>query len=160
MQHTANCDFRELMYNNTMTNGFDPTLGQIISILFVSPEAIALEDISKETGFSLSATSKNLKFLSNINMVKRIKKPGTKKVYFFMEKDLFNSFLLTLKKKKENIIGPSLQKLPEIIKKYKEENSSNDELKIAELYYQQILAFGKAIESVIETFKKEMENIK
>jgi HTH-type transcriptional regulator, osmoprotectant uptake regulator len=152
---SAKEEFITLMTNNARINGLDDLFCRIVGILFAEPEEVALEELSKRTGYSLSAVSTALKIAEQHGFVKRISKPGSKKAYFYMEKGIASMFSDMLLKKYEHIVLPSKQHLPEIILKYKSEKSpeSREGLKIAESYYKQILMFDK----IFSTMRTQLE---
>jgi len=116
-------EFIELIAENRKVNGLDELSSKIIGILFIEPEEVALDELANRTGYSLSAVSTALKFIERAGIVKRSKKPKSKKVYFYMGKDILAMFLQIMRRKYEKIILPSKQKLPRIIEKYKQEST-------------------------------------
>ncbi|MCP3684895.1 MAG: winged helix-turn-helix transcriptional regulator [bacterium] len=124
--------------------------------LFIEPKEISLEDLAKRTGYSLSAVSTAMKFLERAGIVKRMKKPKSRKTYFFMESDLMTIFTEHIKRKYEKVIIPTKQKLPAIIERYKSEKSkdSKEELKILQNYYKSVMISEKVLENMAETLDK------
>jgi HTH-type transcriptional regulator, osmoprotectant uptake regulator len=155
MKMSAKEEFITLMTDNARVNGLDDLFCRIVGILFAEPEEVSLEELSKKTGYSLSAVSTALKIAEQHGFVKRIRKPGSKKAYFYMEKGIAAMFADTLLKKYEHIVLPSKQQLPEIIQKFKSEKSpeSKEGLKIAENYYKQILIFDKFFSTMRTQFE-------
>ncbi len=145
---SAKDEFIDLITNNSRINGLDEVSSIAIGILYVEPKEIALDELAEKTGYSLSAVSTSMKMLENFGLIKRVKKPGSKKVYFYMEKDMVQTTIQLMRTKLEKVIRPSLEKIPKIIKHYKTENSkeSKEELKNLEKYYKQI----KQAESLME----------
>ncbi len=149
-------EFIELIAENSKVNGLDELSSKIIGILFIEPEEVALDELANRTGYSLSAVSTALKFIERAGIVKRTKKPKSRKVYFYMGKDMLAISLQIMKRKYEKIILPSKQKLPRIIEKYKQESTkeSGEELGIVENYYKEILFFEQILKEFIETFEQ------
>jgi DNA-binding transcriptional regulator GbsR (MarR family) len=149
-------EFIELMTENSKVNGLDELSSRIIGILFIEPEEIALDELAKRTGYSLSAISTAMKFIERAGIVKRSKKPKSRKVYYYMEKDILATWIRLMRRKYENIILPSKQKLPKIIEKYKQEKSENseEELRIVENYYKQVLYSEQLIKDSIKTLEQ------
>ncbi|MEM2131499.1 MAG: MarR family transcriptional regulator [Candidatus Woesearchaeota archaeon] len=139
----------------TMSNEKEPFL-DVITILFLEPEEIALEEIAERTGYSLASVSNTMKMLENNGFVERIKKPKTKKVYFFMEKDLAKINLLKIKFISQHI-KEVLSQLPIVIEKYsKLKNERNKKkLKIIENYKAQLIDFN----SIVENWQKDLEKM-
>jgi DNA-binding transcriptional regulator GbsR (MarR family) len=150
-------EFKELITQNLKAEGFDDISSTIVSALFIEPEEMSLEEISIETGYSLSAVSTAMKNLSQYHIVRRFKKPGSKKVFFFLDKNLASIGAQALRMKYDNVILPSKKALPEIIKKYEDDSSdrSKCESEIISRYYKQILK----LESIVDDFLSDMEKI-
>jgi len=156
MTESPKNEFIELIAENSKVNGLDELSSKIIGILFIEPEEVALDELANRTGYSLSAVSTALKFIERAGIVKRTKKPKSRKVYFYMEKDMLAISLQITRRKYEKIILPSKQKLPKIIEKYKQESTkeSGEELGIVENYYKEILFFEQILKEFIETFEQ------
>ncbi|WP_406658155.1 hypothetical protein V7O62_06305 [Methanolobus sp. ZRKC2] len=150
-------EFIELISQNLKAQGFDEISSRIVGVLFIETEEMSLEEIAIETGYSLSAVSTAMKNLSHLHIVKRFKKPGSRKAFFFLDKNLVSAGTQVLRTKYEDVIIPSKKRLPDIIEKYKNENSKNseEELRIIEHYHRQVLK----LEKVVKNFLEEMEKI-
>jgi len=152
MAKTAKDEFRELIRDNVKANGMDELSSRLIAILYVSPKEISLERLAKTTGYSLSSVSTSLKMIERFGFVKRMKKPKSRKVYYYMEKDLMTMTLKILKRKYEKVIVPSKEKLPVIIERYKKLKGSEakKEAEIAKNYYKQVAASQGMMEKMIK----------
>ncbi|MCK5234230.1 MAG: hypothetical protein KAJ20_00030 [Candidatus Aenigmarchaeota archaeon] len=157
MVESVRNEFIELMARNFRLNGFDDLTSKIVGVLYIEPCEISLEKVADKTGYSLSAVSTSMKLLVRMSIIKRIKKPKSRKVYFFMEKDMVTFMLEAMKRKYEFALLASKEALPKIIEKYKSKGNEclNDELKIIEQYYNQIVAF----EDVMKNFIEALENL-
>jgi DNA-binding transcriptional regulator GbsR (MarR family) len=156
-QDSPKQEFTELIAQNLKSEGFDEISSRIVGVLFIEPEEMSLEEISIETGYSLSAVSTAMKNLSQFHIVRRFKKPGSKKAFFFLDKNLASIGAQALRMKYNSVILPSKKILPDIIKKYESEglDKTTGELEIITRYYRQIMK----LESIVEKFLDEMENI-
>ncbi len=156
---SAKEEFINLMSENSKVHGLDELSSRILGILFLETNEISLEDLSKKAKYSLSAVSTSMKFLERTGTIKRLKKPNSRKVFFYMEKDMMGMLMQIMQRKLEKIIIPTKQKLPAIINKYKKEKSkkSKDELKIIEEYHNQVI---DSEEILIKTMKiiKDVQN--
>ena len=119
MTESSKSEFIERISANSKVNGLDELPSKLIGILYAEPREIDLDDLAKRTGYSLSAVSTAMKFVERAGIVKRLKKPKSRKVYFYMEKDIISMFTQLLRRKYESIILPSKHKLPKIIEGYK-----------------------------------------
>ena len=155
-------EFIDLMIENCKVNGLDELSSKIIALLYAEPNEISLDEIAKRTRYSLSAVSTAMKFIKRIGFVKRIKKPKSRKVYFYMEKSMIMFSLDVIRRKYEKVILPTKQRLPSIIKRYKREKSENskNELKIIENYYKEVLASEDIMKKSIQMLENAKRNLK
>ncbi|NOQ38591.1 hypothetical protein GQ472_06950 [archaeon] len=155
MVESARNEFIELMARNFKQNGFDDCTSKIVGALYIEPKEISLETVSDKTGYSLSAVSTAMKLLVSMGIIKRIKKPKSRKVYFFMEKDMVACMLDHMKKNYELSLLMSKEALPKIIERYKsrEQEIFGEELMIIEQYYNQVVAFEDVMKNFIEALE-------
>ena len=155
-------EFIDLMAENCRTNGLDEISSKIIAVLYAEPNELSLDEIAKRTKYSLSAVCTATKLIKKIGLVKRIKKPKSRKIYFYMKKDMTVFFLDTMKRKYEKVLLPTKQILPSIIKKYKNEKSkkSKQELKIIENYYREVIVSEGIVKKLIKMLENAENNLK
>lgn len=122
-------DFDNFMKKMYKSMGFDNITASMLSFLYIEPGEVSLEKISERTGYSLASISNKVKILEQVGVVYRIKKPKSKKVYLFFEKDILliqeNKILMARKL----MLNPVKEKLPQIIEKYKGANLNVKEKK-------------------------------
>lgn len=149
-------EFIELMTENCRTNGLDEVSCKIIALLYIEPNELSLEELAERTKYSLSAVCTAAKLIERMGLIKKIKKPKSKKVYFYMEKGMTMFSLNLIRRKYEGVIIPTKQKLPLIIKKYKNGKSekSKQELKIIKNYYKEVLAAEHIMEKLIQMLEE------
>jgi len=93
-----------------------------------------------------------------MGIINRMKKPGSRKVYLFMEKDIMSKSLELMQKKYENVILKSKIVLPSIIKECKKNvktQKQKQELKIVCDYYNQIIHAESIIPKMIEILREK-----
>lgn len=146
-------EFIKLMYDINKSKGLDELTSKIISILYVESKEISLEELAKRTGYSLSAVSTSMKMFNKSKLIKKLKKPKSKRVYFYMEKDIVPYLIDTIKKTIENI-EIAKKKMPEIINEYKKSKINKEEIKIAEDYYKRISITENIMKNIIESVEK------
>lgn len=152
----------KLMKKVALGYGLDELTGEIISILFLEPEPVSMEELSERTGYSLSTLSTKLKFMERVDFITRVKKPGSKKAYFYIEKDMKSRLVRRLKRSNEIQIEPIKQEVPKIIEKYKDKiEASKDEkakqkLKILQEYHDFMIKYEK----LMNEFIKKIERLK
>jgi DNA-binding transcriptional regulator GbsR (MarR family) len=154
MPGTAKSEFIDLISRINRAKGLDELHSCIIGILYAEPGEVSLEELSRRTGYSLSAVSTAMKFLERAGVAKRVRKPGSKKVYFFMEKDLIASFIDAMKRSHETALLTAKDAVPGIIERYKSRKGPSDELRIIENYYRQLLT----VEGILKEFIAKLED--
>lgn len=130
----------------------------IFAVLYLEPESMPMEEIAERTGYSLASISNTMKFMQNLGIVQRIKKPGSRKVYFFVEKNLIKLNIRKLRAAQDTFVKSMKTQLPPIIRKYKKkarDEKSKQKLKIIENYYSQI----KKFENILEDWRKDLEKL-
>jgi len=135
--------------------GLDNLTAKLITILYFSPREVSMNDLAKKTGYSLSSVSNKLRVLEDV-FVQRVKKPGTKKVFYYMEKDIIKVNQRKVKAAHERQIHAIKKFVPYMMEKYKNAKLTEEEkeiVKIGKDYYQQILKFEK----ILEDFEKQLE---
>jgi len=77
-----------LFSNVASSIGYSPLHGEIIGILLISDKPLSLQEIAKELGYSPSMISLSLDLLEVLDVIKKIKKPGDRKLYVKLSGDL------------------------------------------------------------------------
>ncbi len=113
--------------------GMDDLSSKIFALLFVSPTEISLEDLAKETGYSLSSISNKAKMLEMNTWITRVRKAGSKKVYYYTEKDMMTSILLMMEKIGSVEATTAKAEIPAIISHLKSHDLSDEEKKKIEI---------------------------
>lgn len=141
--------------------GVDELTARILSILNFEPDDISMEEIAGRTGYSLASISLKMKNIEDFWGIKRIQKPGSRKVYFRMEKNLLDAFTLQVKNGYEAELNIARKKIAPLIDRYRKEASTEEEKKrlaIFENYQQQITSFEELISFIyrkVEQMEKQ-----
>jgi len=153
MPETAKEQFIELLAELQRDKGLDELTSRVIGILFIEPREVALEELSERTGYCLSAVCTSMKMLVRTGIIRRVKKPGSRKVYFFLEKDILAIFRQSMKTM-EGSMSLLKTRLPQIIEKYRTEKSesSRNELRVVEEYYTDVVAMEGLFKKIQEMF--------
>ena len=161
MKKSPKEEFIELMVEIQREKGLDELSSKLIGIMFIEPHDVTLEELSKRTGYSLSAVCTSMKFLEKLGLIKRFKKPGSRKLYFFMGKDM-PSMLTEMVKRFEKYTSTLKTRIPGIIEAYRKEKSksSREELKIVEKYYEQLILFDNMMKKLIEMTETKNPNLR
>jgi DNA-binding transcriptional regulator GbsR (MarR family) len=145
----------EFMAGLGVAQGLPDLLSKIFAVIYFEPKEIALEEIAKKTGYGLSSISSAMKMVEPMPHVKRIRKPGSKKVYFYMDKNMTKMMMDSFKQKLTLVIKPGKEKLPLIIKNYEEylkthkDKEIKAKLKILKDYHNQITEFEQIIKKFL-----------
>ena len=150
-------DFTEYSFGMSRALGMPDLHANLLSILFLEPEPVSMEELAKRTGYSLSAISTAMSFLQNINQVRKTRK--ARKVYYTTEKDGRKVIRDVLSKVREAKLKPTSEYIPGIIKKYEKIAKKNEEVKIRleiiKKYHKQMLKVDALLKKALE----EMESI-
>lgn len=155
LKMNADTEFTELLKHLCKIQGIDDLTATILAKLFIEPEEISMEDLAKKTGYSLASISNKIKLFEQIDIIKKKTKPGTRKIFLYMEKD-FSKFFIRLFLKKLEVVSIAKTKLPGIIKNYEAQAKSNKEkqkLQLIENYYNSILKFDKILQELLQKIK-------
>lgn len=112
--------FVDLFTEVQKKGGLDSLSGKLIGELYIEPGELSLQQLSERTGYSISAVSSKMKNLTRSGFVKRTKKPGTKRVYFHIEKGLIDNFLNVFDELHQNMIQMMKENVPGIIEDYED----------------------------------------
>lgn len=72
------------------TIGYSPLHGKIIGVLLIKDRPVSLTELAKDTGYSSSMISLSLDFLEVMEVIRKIKKTGDRKLYVQLNGDLLN----------------------------------------------------------------------
>ena len=152
-------EFIEFYQTASRVQGVDASLGTIMAVLYLEPKEISMEELAKKTGYCLASICNKLKMFEPAGYVKRIRKPGTKKVYLRAEKNILEIMKKGFTMKQELVINLAKEKIPKIISKYKDKKLSEEQkkkIKIIEEYYKEMLKFKE----LIHEMQKKIDEMK
>lgn len=93
-----------------------------------------------------------MKLMENFGLIQRIKKPHSRKAYFYVSKDLIGTFIEVSKKKHHAMLSPALDKLPELIARAGKEKS--DIQSIIRGYYKQMVKIDEIMNMQLRLMEK------
>jgi DNA-binding transcriptional regulator GbsR (MarR family) len=99
--------------------GQDSLESKITAILFIEPNDVAMDELAKMTGYSLPSICNKVRRMEQAGLIIRRTRPGTKKVYLFMEKDPTKVIKNHLKQMQQIRMKIAKEGLPQLIAKYK-----------------------------------------
>jgi len=82
-------DFTEGLSHISRFWGFPKGMGAIFAVLYLSPTALALDEIVQETGLTKGAISTEIRALARMGLVHRSTKLGDRKDYYEAESDFY-----------------------------------------------------------------------
>ena len=148
--------FIDLYKEMGKAHGMCDLLGTIFARLYIEPGEVAMDDLAKETGYSLASICNHIKIFNSIIPIKKIRKPGSKKIFLYIEKDFTKMMKDILLRKEEYGMKFAKGKLPSIINECKNKAKSNKDkkkVKILENYYKQIIQIEGLFHEMIEKFE-------
>lgn len=137
----------------------DFLLMKLFAKLYLSSEPIAMEDLAKETGYSLASVSNKTRMLGPLFNIRKIKKPGSKKIYLYMDKDILSLLKRVLIMKEEQVVKKAKEKIPLILKEHRRKAKSykdKEKIRIMEGYHEQILKFEKILKRILIEIEKPL----
>jgi len=122
-------DIKEKIYstfaNIASSLGYSEVHGRIIACLLIHEDPISLSVVAKETGYSPSMVSLSIDFLETVGMVKRVKKPGDRKLYLKSNGSLLDGLKRALIVRLEKNVSNSFQEFEEYKKELKKISGEN-----------------------------------
>ncbi|MGM5484350.1 MAG: GbsR/MarR family transcriptional regulator [Nanobdellota archaeon] len=152
-------EYIDLIKELARSQGSDALSGEIYAILYLSRDKVSMDEIAEETGYSLATISNKLKFLEMANIIERTKKPGSRKHYVYMKKDLIEIHKQNLINAQKNSIKKIKEKLPDIIKNYrKKKKHDKEKLSIMKNHLNQAGKIDKVMDKIIKELEDEKDN--
>lgn len=106
--------------------GFPKGMGAIFGVLYLSPEALSLDEIVQETGLTKGAISTEIRALARMGLVHRSSKLGDRKDYYEAEADFYAAIRSILKERQNSEFDRALRSVRETLE-IMEENWVDDE---------------------------------
>ncbi len=153
--------FIELYRKIGEIQGIDCSIAAIFAKLYIEPKEISMEELAKSTGYSLASISNKVHFIENISPLRKFRKPGSKKVFLYMEKDILSILRNAFLKKERYAVSIAKEKIPLIIDEYSKKATKKEKAKLRILkdYYNQIMKLETLLKIFIKTINK-FEKIK
>jgi DNA-binding transcriptional regulator GbsR (MarR family) len=162
----AEQELRELLVQTSTRLGIPPLVAEVHAIIMMEPKEMSLEDITERTGYSLASVSTTVRHLETMRKVRRVTRPGSKKIYVQGEKDTIQAVHDHFKNAVEAMIRPLNESLPGIIKKLKEEvhaqkgKEEQATLKERIAWYERLLEQNRSMDLLFTRIEKEFHALK
>ncbi|MDP7492754.1 MAG: winged helix-turn-helix transcriptional regulator [Candidatus Undinarchaeales archaeon] len=116
---TADEEFHQLFVDVTTSFGLPAAPGRIMAELFLVEGPVTMQELSEKTGYSLPTLSRNVRALDGMGIVRRDKRPGSKKSYISIRsKKLLEIMMNIMRIGYEREVKVMLRDLPRIRKGY------------------------------------------
>jgi DNA-binding transcriptional regulator GbsR (MarR family) len=90
--------------------GYSEVHGRIIGALLVAGGELSLDELAKKTGYSLSTISLSLEMLTLLDIIRKLKVPGDRKLYIKLQGSLMEGLKNAIVLKAKKSAGDTLQK--------------------------------------------------
>jgi DNA-binding transcriptional regulator GbsR (MarR family) len=95
------------------TIGYSPLHGKIIGVLLLEGGPVSLEEMAKKTGYSASMISLSIDFLELMEVIKRVKKAGDRKLYVTLNGDLLGILKKAIVMRVKKVLSNSINDFDE-----------------------------------------------
>lgn len=148
--------------------GINRTFAQILALLFITGEAMTVEQIMERLQISRGNASMNLRDLQDWGIVRKFRRPGERRDTYLAEGDPWQMFARVARERKRREIDPTVEAIQECIDKLPEE--ANDAasnvcrgrlselleiFQLIDLVYSQAVATDSAYRSTIRAIREE-----
>ena len=139
---------------------FDDLTTLIYARLFIDPDEVAMEDLARETGYSLASVSNKIKILETCGVVVRRTRPGTRKVYVFAPKDMVKVMLNYLTGYQQGEVAMVKSDIPRMLDGLKGKKLSireKEQKEILKKYFADTLLFDDMITRFLAELMNEQQ---
>ncbi len=95
--------------------GFSKSMGAIFGVLYLSPEALSLDELVERTAFTKGAVSTSVRTLARMGLVHRQSKLGDRKDYYIAENDFYKAVRAILKERENSEFSRALSSVEETL---------------------------------------------
>jgi DNA-binding transcriptional regulator GbsR (MarR family) len=110
-------DFTEGLSQISKFWGFPKGMGAIFAVLYLSPDALSLDELVEQTGLTKGAISTNVRALARMGLVRPSTKLGDRKDYYEAETDFYKSIRAILKERQNSEFDSAVQSVRETLEK-------------------------------------------
>ena len=144
-------EFIQLVTDINRMRGMSSLPARLVAEVYMSEDEISLGELTERTGYSRSAVSGEMKNLVRSGVVRKKRKPGSRKVFFYMEKGLIDNFIRSFEKVQGKAVERLKERIPEILERYDEESEEKD---MIQQYYEETLELEEAMKHFVEELKE------
>lgn len=139
--------------------GVDDITAQILSILNFESNEISMEELAQRTGYSLASISLKIKNIEQFWSIKRIYKPGSRRTYLYMEKNLLDAFAIQIRNGFGTELDIAKTRITPLIEEYRK-NATTQEQKTKLHTYENYLSEINKFEELIHYIYYQINYLK
>lgn len=113
--------YQNLIASSMASFGLKTVDTTIYAFVYCSLDNVSLDDVAKGTGYSLATVSTVAKQLIAIHLLKKVKKPGTKKVFLSASRNGAEMITEKLSAVLNLVVAPKKESLPKLISSLKKD---------------------------------------
>jgi HTH-type transcriptional regulator, glycine betaine synthesis regulator len=112
------------------TAGFSRMIGQIYSLLYLSPTQLSLGEIAEKLGVSKASVSLNTQNMERMGMIRRFNRPADRRDYYEADADFWKVIRGILRDREKKLIGELKNMLAKDLQNVKKSAASDQESKL------------------------------
>jgi len=147
-------DFTEGLSQISRFWGFPKGMGAIFAVLYLSPTALALDEIVQETGLTKGAISTEIRVLARMGLVHRSTKLGDRKDYYSAEADFYTAIKSILKERQNSEFDRAIRSVKDTLTNMDENWVDNEEWNFVYARVQALQDFFDAIDNLTKAVIK------
>jgi DNA-binding transcriptional regulator GbsR (MarR family) len=120
-------DFTEGLSQISKFWGFPKGMGAIFAVLYLSPDALSLDELVEQTGLTKGGISTNVRALARMGLVRASTKLADRKDYYEAETDFYKSIRAILKERQNSEFDSAIQSVRETLEKLEAGAGPEDE---------------------------------
>jgi len=128
--------------------GFPKGMGAIFAVLYLSPTALSLDEIVKETGLTKGAVSTEVRVLARMGLVHRSTKLGDRKDYYSAESDFYAAIRSILQERQNSEFDRAVRSVKDTLTVMDENWVEDDDWNFVYARVQALQDFFDAIDSL------------
>jgi DNA-binding transcriptional regulator GbsR (MarR family) len=102
-------------------------MGAIFAVLYLSPDALSLDELVEQTGLTKGAISTNVRALARMGLVRASTKLADRKDYYEAETDFYKSIRAILKERQNSEFDSAIRSVRETLEKLETGSGTEDE---------------------------------
>jgi len=141
-------DFTEGLSQISRFWGFPKGMGAIFAVLYLSPIALSLDEIVKETGLTKGAISTEIRALARMGLVHRSTKLGDRKDYYEAENDFYAAIRSILQERQNSEFDRAVRSVKDTLTVMDENWAEGEDWNFVYQRVQALQEFFDAIDSL------------